>query len=351
MKEATVVSADDPGRAEALHASSIVVIGHDHHGDEAHLLAMKPAGLTAKITLVSVDADLWSGAARKQASLHEYTGYTNPALIQLQRVREVIESNPERLCLALTGAHLRRAHEQGVSAVLLGLEGGKPIEQDLELLHILYRLGLRIVQLTWAGGNDICDRRDPPVCEGLTAFGRRVVHEMNALGMLIDPGHCSDKTFFDVLELSSRPVAVLHSAPAGAKPDMDPRSTEHLSDRKIRALAEGGGVLGLHFFSHFLNPTAKATVEDIVDHVDYIADLVGIEHVALGADYFPLTDAFLEGHDPPRGGFMGIPEAFDSYDKLIHVTQALCARGYPDEDIRLVLGGNLMRVFECVFDR
>ena len=331
-------------RARELHESSIVIIGHDHICTERNLLSMQPDGLTAKICLVSLDARAFSDPDDRERSLHEYTGFTNPALIELERVRSVIERNGDELRLALTAFDIEQAHRDGVSAVVLGFEGGKPIERSLELLRVFYRLGLRMMQLTWAGGNDICDRRDPPMCEGLTAFGREVVREMNRLGMLIDPGHCLRRTFFEVLELSTQPVSVLHATPRGTKP-----GAGDLDDEQIVALARSGGVIGLHFFSHYLNPHRVATVEDIVDHVDYMADLVGIDQIALGGDYLEMTDGFRQAHGMPRGGYLGIPEAFDSYDKLPSVTEALCARGYGDDDIRKILGGNLLRVFRSVF--
>lgn len=334
----------DQSHAEAPHSSSLIIIGHDHLTDEEHLLAMHSAGLAAKIMHVAVDAYVWASPAVRERSMHEYTGWTDPALTEIERTRSIIEKHPDELCLALTAADVERAHQGGRSAIILGFEGGKPIEQSLELLHIFHCLGLRMMQLTWAGGNHICDRRDPPACEGLTDFGREVVREMNRLGMLIDPGHCSRKTFFQVLELSEQPVCALHSIPRGTKP-----GPGDLDDEQIRALAQSGGVIGLHFFSHLLNAERKATLDDIVDHADYIADLVGIDHVALGADYLELTDEFIQGHGLPPSGFLGIPEDFDTYDKLIKVTEAFCARGYSDENVREVLGGNLMRVLHTVF--
>ena len=240
---------DDSGaRAEALHRSSPVFVGHDHYCDEEHPLAMHRAGLAGKVTLASVDARVFSDVEDRERSLHEYTGFTEPAWQEMRRIRAIVDAHPDALLLARGAGDIVRAHETGRSAVLLGFEGGKPIERDLGLLHEAYGLGLRVQQLTWAGGNDICDRRDPPVCEGLTDFGRQAVREMNRLGVLIDPGHCSRKTFFQVMELSSRPVAFLHGTPRGAIP-----GAGDLDDDQLRAVAATGGVVGLHFFSHYLH--------------------------------------------------------------------------------------------------
>ncbi len=239
--------------------------------------------------------------------------------------------------------HTERAHETGRSAVLLGFEGGKPIERDLGLLHEAYGLGLRVLQLTWAGGNDICDRRDPPVCEGLTDFGREAVREMNRLGVLIDPGHCSRKTFFQVMELSTRPVAFLHGTPRGAIP-----GAGDLDDDQLRAIADTGGVVGLHFFSHYLHPARPATAADLVTHVEYLAEAIGLERIALGCDYLHLSDDFRRAHGLPASGYLGIPEELDGYDKLVNVTRELCRRGFGDEEVRGILGGNLIRLFRSV---
>jgi membrane dipeptidase len=331
-------------RAARLHAASPVIVGHDHLANEPHLVDMQPAGLAAKVLHVSVDAELWAAPERREQSLHEYTGFTGPALAQIERVRRVVDANPDRLCLATTADDIVQAHRAHRSAIVLGFEGGKPIEQDLELLRVFYRLGLRVLQLTWAGGNDICDRRDPPRCEGLTPFGRSVLEEAGRLGILVDPGHCSRKTFDQVMELSRKAVACLHSTPAGAKP-----GAGDLDDDQVRAIAATGGVVGLHFFSHLLHPTAKATVEDLVDHVEYVAGLAGIDAVALGGDYLELTEAFVQAHGLPPSGFLGIPDETDEYAKLGSVTRALCARGLSDEDVAKVLGGNLLRVFRSVF--
>ncbi len=330
-------------RAQKLHKASLVVVGHDHLTGQADLLAMHEAGIAAKVLHISVDGAVWSGPERLQQSLHEYAGWTKPALIELERVLGVIEAYSDKLCLIRSAEDIEQAHKQGKSGLLLGFEGGKPIEQNIELLRVFYRLGLRVLQLSWAGGNDICDRRDPPICEGLTPFGRQVVQEMNRLGMLIDVGHASRKTFFETIELSTKPVVSLHATPTGAKP-----GAGELDDDQVRALAETRGLVGLHFFSHYLNPTEKATVEDLVDHVDYLAKLVGVDHVALGADYLQLTDGFIRAHGVPSSGYLGIPEEFDTYDEWISITRALCELGYSNEEVKKILGGNLLRVLREV---
>ena len=114
-------------------------------------------------------------------------------------------------------------------------------------------------------------------------------------GIVVDPGHCSRKTFDQVTTLTTKPVTVLHATPANTKP-----GAGDLDDDQIRAVARTGGVIGIHFFSHYLHPTRQATADDVVDHIDYIAHLTGIHHVALGGDYLYLTDAFRENHGLPH---------------------------------------------------
>ena len=330
-------------RAEALHRSAPVFVGHDHYCDERHLLAMRRAGLAGKVTLASVDARIWASTEDRERSLHEYTGFTEPAWREMRSIRAIVDAHPESLLLARTGGDVVRAHDTGRSAVVLGFEGAKPIERDLGLLHQAYGMGLRVMQLTWAGGNDVCDRRDPPARRGLTDFGREAVREMNRIGILIDPGHCSRKTFFQVVELSSRPVAFLHGTPRGAIP-----GAGDLDDDQLRAVADSGGVIGLHFFSHYLHPARTATAADLVTHVEYLADAVGVDRIALGCDYLDLSDDFRRAHGLPACGFLGIPEELDSYDKLINVTRELCRRGFGGGDVGKILGGNLIRLFRAV---
>ena len=333
----------DAARAEDLHRSSPVFVGHDHYCDEEHLLAMHRAGLAGKVTLASVDARVFSDIEDRERSLHEYTGFTEPAWQEMRSIRAIVDAHPDALLLARGAEGHRARPRDGRSAVLLGFEGGKPIERDLGLLHEAYGLGLRVLQLTWAGGNDICDRRDPPVCEGLTDFGKEAVREMNRLGVLVDPGHCSRKTFFQVMELSTRPVAFLHGTPRGAIP-----GAGDLDDDQLRAVAATGGVVGLHFFSHYLHPARPATAADLVTHVEYLAEAIGLERIALGCDYLHLSDDFRRAHGLPASGYLGIPEELDGYDKLVNVTRELCRRGFGDEEIRGILGGNLIRLFRAV---
>ena len=329
--------------ADAFFRESTVLIGHDHLCEEEHLLSMRPAGLTGKVTLVSVDAHVWSDLEDRERSMHEYKGFTVPALIQLEKVRRIIDSHSDVLCLARTVSEIRLARETGKAAIILGFEGAKPIETSLDLLHAFYRLGLRVLQLTWSG-NDVCDRRDPPAIDGLTPFGRSLIREANRLGILIDPGHCSRKTFFQTLELSDKPVCVLHTTPRRTFP-----GGGDLDDDQVKAIAASGGVIGLHFFSHYLHPRRKATVMDLVRHIDTIVELTGIEHVALGGDYLPMTDQFRQGHGPAKSDFLGIPEDLDRYDKLPVIAHALLEQGYKKGHVRMILGENLLRVMDSVF--
>jgi membrane dipeptidase len=329
--------------ARELHARSVVLIAHDHLGEAATLLSLPTTGLTGKVLHVSVDADVWSSPEVRQASVDRYTGFTEPARQELERVAKLVADHPEALLLATSAEHLREAQRTGRTALVIGFEGGKPLERDLGLLHEFHARGLRVLQLTWAGGNYLCDYR-AGAGEGLTAWGREIVQECNRLGLMIDPGHCSRRAFDEVLELSTAPVGVLHAIPAGSKP-----GAGDLSDEQLRALAAEGGIIGLHFFSHYLHPRRPATVEDLVDHVTYVADLIGLDHVALGGDYLELTPAFREGHGLPASGFLGIPPDLDHYDKLVNITDALLRRGFSPSETQQVLGENLLRVWREVW--
>ena len=384
----------EAARAEELHRSSPVFVGHDHYCDEGHLLAMHLAGLAGKVTLASVDARVFGDVEDRERSLHEYTGFTEPAWREMKSIRAIVDAHPEALLLARGAGDIVRAHDTRRSAVLLGFEGGKPIERDLGLLHEAYGLGLRVLQLTWAGGNDICDRRDPPACEGLTDFGREAVQEMNRIGVLIDPGHCSRKTFFQVMELSSRPVAFLHGTPRGAIPGAGDLTTissgpspgpaawsacTSSATTCIRAIAGTGGrgrpaaassarnYDKLHpardrdgrRLARQMAISRSANGPGHASHARRVpgrSDRRGAHRARLRLP-LPHRQDFRRAHGLPASGYLGIPEELctrqpfdvvDSYDKLVNVTRELCRRGFRDEEIRGILGGNLIRLFRAV---
>lgn len=225
---------------------------------------------------------------------------------------------------------------------ILHLEGCKPLEGDLSSLRTLHRLGLRSAQLTWNVRNELADGvLEARTGGGLSRFGVEVVGEMNRLRMLIDLAHIAEAGFWQTLEVAKAPLVVTH---ANARAVLDhPRN---LTDAQLRAVAEVGGVVGVHCLPAYVDPDSP-TVDRLIDHVLHIAELVGIEHVGLGAD-FPTNDGprpareqrFPRKHEQLAG--------FEEIDHLPVLTSSLLRRGLNESDIAGILGGNFVRVLRNV---
>ncbi len=286
-------------------------------------------------------------------------------------IHKAIEEHPETAGLALTPDDAYRLRDQGKLAIYIGLENGYPIGRDISLVQKFYDLGARYITLSHSRNNDICDSStDPqgPENDGLSDFGREVVRKMNAIGMMVDVSHISDKAFFDVIEITSTPVIASHS---NARALCDhPRN---LSDDMLLALRENGGVIQVCVLSAFVKtpgpdperdaaiqsvrekyndfaglsdeemeearevwaavnekyPRELATVADLVDHIDHIAGLIGIDHVGIGTDF--------------DGG--GALDDCRDITQIGNITLELVKRGYSKSDIEKIWAGNFMRVF------
>ncbi|HEV7991269.1 MAG TPA: dipeptidase [Gemmatimonadaceae bacterium] len=324
------------------------------------------SGLTAVFMAAWVDAPY---AATPRASFDRAVQY-------IDAIHDLVGRHPDRLCFATTGADVRAAKRGGRVAIFIGVEGGHAIEGSLDRLRDLYARGARYLTLTWNNG---VEWAGSSIGEGgthtgeLTAFGRDVVREMNRLGMLVDVSHVSDRTFFDVLAVSSVPVIASHSSARALN-----ESPRNLSDDQLRAIAYNGGVVNVNFFSRFLDPIylaqieqVEATVRDarrdaarqedgtlaamridamrdslvaaipdtplsvLVDHLDHVARVAGIDHVGLGSDF---------------DGVTALPVGMEDVTRLPRIAQALLDRGYGDSDVQKMLGGNMLRVMEQVLD-
>lgn len=305
--------------------------------------------------------------------------YAKRAADLIDSVYHQAERHPERMMMAYSVADIERAHKEHKLAALMGIEGGHAIEDDLHLLNDFYRLGVRYMTLTWSNTNDWADSsgdiNDPKVQhhDGLTDFGRQVVEEMNRLGMLVDISHVADKTFYDAVAISKAPVIASHSSARALT-----NAPRNMTDDMLRALARNNGVVMVNFFSGFIDENFRkasdaqqkpmeAAVQDfvarqkaegkspqyidtealqeewmariprpplksLIDHVDHIAKIAGIDHVGLGSDFDGVSGA--------------LPSEIDSAADLPKITQALMDRGYSDSDIKKILGGNLLRVMK-----
>jgi membrane dipeptidase len=278
---------------------------------------------------------------------------------------------PEMAEIATEPEDAYRLEKEGKRAIYIGIENGYAIGDSLELVKKYYDMGARYITLCHTKNNDLCDSSTDTVeHDGLSAFGKDVVKEMNALGMMIDVSHISDKAFYDVIELSTKPVIASHSC-ARAICD-NPRN---MDDDMLKALQKNKGVIQMCILSDYVKkmeqdparaeaqkalrkkynnfqnmsdsvralairdwyaideeyPAKKATVSDVVDHIDHMVKVVGIDHIGIGTDF--------------DGG--GGVDGCNYVDEMANITIELVKRGYSEEDIRKIWGGNFMRVFKA----
>jgi microsomal dipeptidase-like Zn-dependent dipeptidase len=247
----------------------------------------------------------------------------------------------------LTGARgpdelrpLQPARDAASQAGIGGAGELGPLPSDpVEALGRLYELGLRSAQLTWNGPNAVADGVGVAEPKGLSPLGRRVVRELGRLGMVIDVAHLAEPGFWDVLDTANGPIVCSH---ANAKAICDHR--RNLSDGQIHAIAATGGFVGVCFIPDFIG--LPATIDGLIDHVDYIASLVGISHVAVGPDYVEFAIDLL-AEPGQEDGYLG-PEGLRRVETLPVFTAALLDRGYSEGDVAAILGGNALRVMRVV---
>ena len=299
----------------------------------------------------------------------EHGGSARRTLDMIDSVYRAVERHPRDLMIATTVADIRRAKRQGKIAALMGIEGGHAIEDSLATLREFHRLGVRYMTLTWNNTNNWADAgRGEKKHNGLSDFGKEVVREMNRLGMLIDVSHVSDETMSDTLDVSKAPIIASHSS-ARALSNV-PRN---IPDDLLRRIAKNGGVVQVNFYSVFVdtatvspqsaerdrrikaqqdaidekykddperraeesdkleaaNPLPPLPISKLIDHIDHIVKIAGIDHVGIGADFDGAND---------------MPEGAQDVSMLPNITYELLKRGYSERDIRKILGENLLRV-------
>ncbi len=335
---------DDGYRADVRHRP-----GFAKDEGETDLPRLVESGITAQFLSAFVDAQY--AAKRPDQSYARVLAY-------IDTIHAFVDRHPNELLFATTAADVRRAKEDGKVAILIGVEGGHAIENSLDKLRELYARGARYMTLTWNNGNDWAGSSigiNGTSTGGLTDFGKQVVREMNRLGMLVDISHVSDATFFDAVATSTSPVIASHSSARALDP-----AARNLSDDQLRAVAKNGGVVNVNFYSAFIDPAflrKKTEVEQrggertdvlvqqltppplsvLIDHIDHVAKVAGIDHVGLGSDF---------------DGVSGLlPAGMNQVTDLHRIVDGLLARGYSEQAVKQILGGNMMRVMEQVFDR
>ncbi len=245
-------------------------------------------------------------------------------LEQIDIARQVIDAYPETFALAETADDVERIFRDGKIASLIGLEGGHAIANSLGVLRAYYRLGARYMTLTHWNTLDWADAAtDEPRHDGLTAFGEAVVREMNWLGMLADLSHVSPATMSDALDVSQAPVIFSHSS-ARALADV----VRNVPDAILERLPANGGVVMVTFVPEYLSPDSMASVATVADHIDHIRDVAGIDHAGIGGDF---------------DGISKTPEGLEDVSTYPVLLAELARRGYSDEDMAKVAGGNILR--------
>jgi membrane dipeptidase len=373
-KSAIVIDthADTPQRFVDEHFD----LGDPLNGGNLNLDSIHKGNLGAEFFSIWVEPTLYKGQ------------YTRRTLELIDSVKQQVAKHADQIMFVTTPAGIEYAHSTHKFAALMGIEGGHSIENSIALLRQYYALGVRYMTLTWSNSldwadssGDMTDTSIPHTKEGLTEFGKDVVYEMNRLGMMVDISHVADRTFYRTLVITRAPVIASHSS-ARALCD----APRNMTDDMLRAVANSGGpnskggVIDVNFYSGFVSqayrdaakaqqPEVDKAIADakvkakadgrqfkysdeekiqrtyadriprpplsmLIDHIDHIAKVAGVDHVGIGSDFDGVSGQ--------------LPEGLDSPADLPKITQALLDRGYSAEDCRKILGGNLLRVFREV---
>ena len=256
------------------------------------------------------------------------TGPTEYADLIFDKIEQMVAANKHYLSIARTPSDLYKDKRQGRKSIMLGIENGLALGGNLDTLKHFKQRGVVYITLCHNGDNDICDSaRGCNTHQGVSRFGQQVIREMNRLGMLVDMSHAGEKSFYDALDISCRPIVCSHSS-ARALCD-HPRN---LTDEQMRALAAKGGVAQTTLYPGFLIKAGEATILDVIAHLEHAIDVMGIDHVGIGTDF--------DGD----GGVRGMADA----SELIQFTRMLLARRYHPKDIQKIWGGNFLRVMSEV---
>jgi membrane dipeptidase len=264
-------------------------------------------------------------------TVHVRQSYVGDVLPFFERTYETVERWPGEVSVAIRAADIRSAKREGKIATVLSIEGAEPLQGDLTLLRLLYRLGLRNLGIAWSTRNEAADgvfeRRTGG---GLTKFGVKLVTEARRLGIMVDIAHLAPAGVKDVFDIYDGPVIASH-----ANAQALCGHCRNLSDDQIERVAASGGLIGVTLVPEFLaSERAAASLETVISHMDHIVSVAGIDHVGIGTDW--------EGFELPAGYFM------QDIADLPLITQGLLERGYSRDDIHKILGGNFLRAFEEV---
>ncbi len=364
--------------ARRLHKQVPLIDGHNDYPwevrekaqfdlDKLDISKAQPATMTdiPRLRAGGVGGQFWSVYVPADPAERHGQSAVTQTLEEIDTVHRMIRKYPETFELALTADDVGRIFKKGKIASMIGMEGGHSIDNSLAALRMFYRLGARYMTLTHSKNTDWADSAtDDPKNGGLSPFGEQVVREMNRLGMLVDLSHVSPDTMEDAIRVSAAPVIFSHSS-ARAIDDV-PRN---VPDNILQLLPKNGGVVMVTFVPGFLspkvtawnnaetaeenrlkqqspndpdavkagldawraaNPTPRATVADVADHIDHIRKVAGIDHIGLGGDFDGITQ---------------VPLGLEDVSKYPAVTAELLRRGYTDGDVKKILGLNVLRAW------
>ena len=327
--------------AAALHRDLIVIDGHCDSaipaaGFDFKSQPIEPVDLCARNGDWQVDFPrlMEGGVTAQFFALFTDTVFIEKAREHTLKLLSVVESAVERsrgaARLATRARDVVEAKAGGRLAAFLAIEGGEAIGESLDELHSFYARGVRLMTLTWNRVNAIGRGAEHPGPDGLTPFGLKVIAEMERIGMIVDASHLCDQALDELLAVAQRPIVASHS---NAKAVCDHR--RNLSDSQLERIAANGGLVGVTFAGVFVDPEpAKVTVGRVLDHVDRMVKVAGVDHVGLGTDF--------DGFTAPYG--MVMPDC----SNMGALTAGLVDRGYAEADIRKIMGGNWLRVIESV---
>lgn len=336
-------------RAERVHREAIII---DHVTQFVETLF--PEGVRQHreggVTVIGQTASV--GAA----------GGAYETLTKIGLLRSRIRSLPDELMLIESVDDIHRAKAEGKLGVMFHFQTCSPFERDLNLVEVFYRLGVRVALLAYNVGNYVAPGISEPSAGGLTKFGRRVIQEMNRVGMVVDGSHTAERATFEAMELCDGPFIFSHSSAKAVY-----NHPRNITDDQIRACAETGGVIGVLGLPYFTSDSREPSIDDIMRHVVHIAELVGTDHIGIGMDYWTgvvpyctpeqevarlkiqdaADDLWSPGDIPPHP--WGFAPGIETPSTMVNFTAALLRHGFSDEDVRKIMGGNFLRVYSQVW--
>lgn len=345
------MNAKQSSETQRIHKTSIIALTHNHMMFKEEFERMRLGGVTLAYSVVAIDGRMHAPRDKWLNSLKSDEGLLRDTLVAIDYLEWLAAQPTSPVLIAHEPDDVIKAKREGKVALMLGCEGTRFLEKRLSILRSVARLGMRYIAPMWFYNCDVGTAQESDEGPaGLTSWGRDLILECNRLGLMIDATHFSEPSILEACEISQTPLLVSHTGARALNPD----AKQLLSDRALKAVGATGGVLGMMFMSFIIKPGyEKAPLESLLRQIDYCVSLLGPENVALGPDYQYL-DPRVSGGNNPTGESPGpftYPEGVEDPSALMTLTDALLKRGYKEEDVRLILGGNIMRLFKQVWER